>query len=117
MRLQFINPIYLPSLNEQFLRKDFNFAEYLSYAYGKTLRLFFNTSWLTLIVFLLIFNVFKIVYPFNTSVPKPIDFDDFMTILPYFLNLIPPALIFLLFFGLLTHFTKIERKLYPQMQN
>ena len=26
MRLLFIHPIYLPSLSEQFLRKDFNFA-------------------------------------------------------------------------------------------
>lgn len=29
MRLLFIHPIYLPSLSEQFLRKDFNFAKYL----------------------------------------------------------------------------------------
>jgi len=56
MRLQFIHPIYLPSLSEQFLRKDFNFARYLSYAYGKTLRAFFNTSWLAFLLLLVIAN-------------------------------------------------------------
>ena len=30
MRLQFVNPIYLPMLTESFLRKDFNYARYLA---------------------------------------------------------------------------------------
>ena len=50
MRLEFIHPIFLPPLSEQFLRKDFNFAQYLGYAYGKTLKNFFNTNWVTIIV-------------------------------------------------------------------
>ena len=30
MRLQFINPVYLPVMTESFLCKEFNFAEYLA---------------------------------------------------------------------------------------
>lgn len=59
MRLQFIHPIYLPSLSEQFLRKDFNFAKYLQLAYGKTLFKFFNTSWLSLLLLLVIVDTSK----------------------------------------------------------
>ena len=29
MRQDFVNPVYLPSLTEAFLRKDFDFAYYL----------------------------------------------------------------------------------------
>ena len=54
MRLQFIHPIYLPSLSEQFLRKDFDFASYLCHAYSKTLTHFFNISWLSLLFLLVL---------------------------------------------------------------
>ena len=38
MRTIFIHPIFLPPLNESFLRKDFNFSKYLAHAYAKTLK-------------------------------------------------------------------------------
>ena len=49
MRLQFLNPIFLPAVNESYLRRDFNFAAYLGYSYAKALKQFFNSSWITLI--------------------------------------------------------------------
>lgn len=60
MRLGFINPIYLPPLNECFLRKDFNFAKYLGYAYGKTLTHFFNTTCGSIILLLIVLDLFKL---------------------------------------------------------
>jgi hypothetical protein len=52
-RLNFIYPIYLPALKENFLRRDFNFAYYLGLAYAKTLEEFFTVSWVTLVFALL----------------------------------------------------------------
>lgn len=60
MRLEFINPIYLPPLKEAFLRKDFNFAKYLSYSYGKTLTTFFNTSWVSIIFLVIFLDLFSL---------------------------------------------------------
>lgn len=48
MRLQFVNPIYLPILTESFLRKDFNFAGYLGKVSAKTLNKFFFMHWASL---------------------------------------------------------------------
>jgi hypothetical protein len=59
MRLEFIHPIYLPPVSETFLRKDFNFAQYLSYSYGKTLIGFYNTNWITLILIIIFANLYK----------------------------------------------------------
>jgi hypothetical protein len=50
MRLQFLNPIYLPMLTESFLRKDFDFASYLSKVMAKTLDKFLSIHLLTLLV-------------------------------------------------------------------
>ena len=50
MRLQFLNPIYLPSLTESFLRKDFNFASYLTKVSTKTLEQFFYMNWASLLL-------------------------------------------------------------------
>ncbi len=66
MRLQFIHPIYLPSLSEQFLRKDFNFAKYLGHAYGKTLKAFFNTSWVAFLALLILANAQTLVTAAST---------------------------------------------------
>jgi len=65
MRLEFIHPIYLPPLSESFLRKDFNFAAYLGYAFGKTLSSFFNTNWVALIVILIFTELYKLLYYSN----------------------------------------------------
>lgn len=54
LRLIFINPVHLPIMTEGYLRKDFHFAMYLGYCYGKTLTNFFKWSLLGLIVALLI---------------------------------------------------------------
>jgi hypothetical protein len=55
MRLIFINPVSLPSMSESYLRKDFHFAMYLSYCYGKVLTKFFKWSlWTLILIFVLI---------------------------------------------------------------
>jgi len=55
LRLIFINPVALPSMTESYLRKDFHFAMYLSYCYGKVLMKFFKWSLFSLLlVFVLI---------------------------------------------------------------
>lgn len=55
LRLIFINPVHLPSMTESYLRKDFHFAMYLSYCYGKVLTRFFKWSiWTLVIIFLLV---------------------------------------------------------------
>ena len=61
MRLEFIHPIYLPPLNESFLRKDFNFAQYLAHAYGKTLTSFFNNSWVSLLLLTICIEIFRVI--------------------------------------------------------
>jgi len=52
LRLSFINPVNLPVMTESFLRKDFHFAMYLSYCYGKVLTKFFKWSLFSLILLL-----------------------------------------------------------------
>lgn len=42
------------------MRKDFNFAQYLAYAYGKTLKSFFNMSWVAMLVVLLVVDLAKL---------------------------------------------------------
>ena len=52
LRQIFINPVNLPVMTESYLRKDFHFAMYLGFAYGKLLFKFFQWSmWSTLIFF------------------------------------------------------------------
>lgn len=50
MRLIFINPVSLPIMTEGYLRKDFNFALYLGFCYGKTLTQFFKWSMVYLLI-------------------------------------------------------------------
>ena len=52
MRLQFLNPIYLPILTESFLRKDFDFASYLGKVFSKTLDKFFFLHWASMLLVL-----------------------------------------------------------------
>jgi hypothetical protein len=50
MRLSFINPMHLPPMTEVYLRKDFHFAMYLGYCYGKILTRFFKWSLHTVLI-------------------------------------------------------------------
>lgn len=38
LRQLFINPVHLPVMTESYLRRDFHFAMYLGYAYGRMLK-------------------------------------------------------------------------------
>lgn len=52
LRLAFINPMHLPAMTESYLRRDFHFAMYMGYCYGKVLKRFFQWSmYTTLILF------------------------------------------------------------------
>lgn len=101
MRLEFINPIYLPPLKESYLRKDFNFAKYLSHAYGKTLMKFFNSSWISILFLIIIVDLFRL-----TNISK----DDFSTT---YINFILPVIFLIIFMIFFLNFRKIERVLYP----
>ena len=54
LRLTFINPVHLPAMTECYLRKDFHFAMYLAYGYGKVLKKFFQLSLLALFLLLIL---------------------------------------------------------------
>jgi hypothetical protein len=76
LRLLFINPVGLPAMTESFLRKDFHFAMYLGYCYGKVLTRFFKWSVFTLLVlFVLIVTV--------DIVSEGIDLPDFQIYLAF----------------------------------
>jgi len=60
LRLLFINPVTLPSMSESYLRKDFHFAMYLSYCFGKVLTRFFKWSLWTLIILFLVVVILDI---------------------------------------------------------
>ena len=54
LRLIFINPVGLPCMTESFLRKDFHFAMYLAFCYGKVLTKFFKWSLFSLVLLLVL---------------------------------------------------------------
>jgi hypothetical protein len=60
LRLIFINPVALPVMTESYLRKDFHFALYLGYCYGKVLTNFFRWSLWGLLVALFIVIILNI---------------------------------------------------------
>mmetsp|Transcript_44317 Transcript_44317/g.43010 ORF Transcript_44317/g.43010 Transcript_44317/m.43010 type:complete len:141 (+) Transcript_44317:1092-1514(+) len=103
MRLEFIHPIYLPPLSESFLRKDFNFAAYLGYAYGKTLQNFFNNSWVTLLLILVIVEIYKLVFFSNAN---------WWAIM---INMIIPIGFFFIYYIYFVQLTNIQKVLYPQI--
>ena len=110
MRLQFIHPIYLPSLSEQFLRKDFNFADYLSLAYSKTLESFFNTTWLSLLLLLLLLDTSSLLLLTHHLTTDP------HSLLPLLANLAPPALFLCTYLSFRAYFARIESQLHPQIR-
>jgi hypothetical protein len=101
MRLEFINPIYLPTLSESFLRRDFNFSQYLGLAYGKTLSGFFNTSWICLICIFIFAEIYRFL-EFNIN--------DWMLVL---VNIIVPLAFIAIFSYFFFHFKNIAKVLYP----
>ncbi len=105
MRLEFIHPIFLPPLNECFLRKDFNFAKYLAFCYGKTLSNFFNTSWVALLIILVSVNASKLVFISNEA------FDHIKLI-----SILPPVFFLGVFLIFEQRFKRIERLLYPHIK-
>jgi hypothetical protein len=62
LRLIFINPVHLPSMTECYLRKDFHFAMYLAYCYGKVLTKFFKWSLFSLILLLTLVIIANLVF-------------------------------------------------------
>lgn len=61
LREQFINPLNLPIMTESYLRKDFNFALYTGYCYGKLLVKFFKWSLFSAILFFVIVLILNLV--------------------------------------------------------
>ena len=62
LRLIFINPVSLPTMTESYLRKDFNFAIYLAFCYGKALTRFLRLSMFTLLLLLFMVISFNIAF-------------------------------------------------------
>lgn len=108
MRLEFIHPIFLPPLNECFLRKDFNFAQYMAYAYGKTLQAFFNTSWVSLLVIMISVNTLKLVFSSNEALDKSLGLQ--------LISIVPPVFFLGIFLVFEQRFRRIEKLLYPHIK-
>ena len=68
LRLIFINPVALPIMTESYLRKDFHFAMYLAFCYGKVLTKFFKWSLFTLCILLFMIVSFNLAFDF---LPNP----------------------------------------------
>lgn len=62
MRIIFINPVTLPTMTESYLRKDFNFAIYLGFCFGKALTRFLRLSMFTLLLLLFMVISFNIAF-------------------------------------------------------
>jgi hypothetical protein len=62
LRLIFINPVNLPIMTESYLRKDFHFAMYFSYCYGKVLTKFFKWSLFSLILLLVLIIILNLTF-------------------------------------------------------
>ena len=91
----------MPPLTESFLRKDFDFAKYLSYAYGKTLQNFLNISWISLVIVLVLVGFARFLIAgaeANISILICI-------------NILPPLLFVCLFMAFYFKFKSIEKAL------
>jgi hypothetical protein len=62
LRLNFINPVHLPSMSESYLRKDFHFAMYLAFCYGQVLTKFFKWSLFSLIIIFVLIVTLNITF-------------------------------------------------------
>jgi len=118
MRLQFVNPIYLPSLTESFLRKDFDFASYLTKVYSKTIEKFFSVHWAALLIALPALSVCMLSFG-NIELVHQILIGSSTTISNQLLILSIQATMFVVIAGsiwlLLTDFKTIYDKLFPQI--
>ena len=104
LRLIFINPVSLPSMTESYLRKDFHFAMYLSYCYGKVLMKFFKWSLFSLLL------VFVIVVVLNITM-EAVPGDDIQLYLGFTLLFIC-VLVLILLRGCLD---SVEKKVTPSI--
>lgn len=59
MRQDFISPVFIPNVTESYLRKDFNFAEYLGFCYGKTISKMFRISLVNYVLMYVFIVIFK----------------------------------------------------------
>jgi hypothetical protein len=61
MRQEFIYPNQMPSTHEQYLRSDFDFAEYLSRAQLGLVADVFHLSWTTFIILMMLIATWRFV--------------------------------------------------------
>jgi hypothetical protein len=103
IRLSFIFPVYLPPLSECYLRRDFNFANYLAMALSKTLSTFFSTSLVSFFV------LFLLACSFNSQDIKEAE---------NALSLAITGLFFLVYFSVFYFLRKkVIAKLQPEVDN
>jgi hypothetical protein len=104
LRLVFINPVGLPIMTEGYLRKDFHFAMYLSFCYGKVLTRFFKWSLWVLVIILLTMIILAI--SFDTLS------DDEMRL---YINFSFLMISFIVLILLKSCLTSLEKKLTPSV--
>ena len=117
MRLQFINPVYLPVMTESFLCKEFDFAEYLAQVHSKTVSDFLNTHFIALALSLPIMALFLV------SLVSPEAIFTFMSLntnpMAAWIITAIPIVILLAVFGMFTKIKhdldQIVKKLIPQI--
>ena len=104
LRLIFINPVSLPIMTEGYLRKDFHFAMYLSFCYGKVLTRFFKWSLWVLVIVLVTLIVLAITF-------DQLDNDD----IRLYINFSFLMISFIVLILLKSCLTSLEKKLTPSV--
>jgi len=103
-RQHFVNPGLIPCLAECILRRDFNFAKYLSFSYAKVLTDFFNTSWLSLLLMIIIM----------TSI-RTVELDE--SLLSTVLNFVIPLVFVVIYYLYYRYFLSVEDQLLPELHS
>jgi hypothetical protein len=116
MRLQFINPVYLPVMTESFLCKEFDFAEYLARVHSQTVTDFLNMHFIAMIVSLPVLAFFLISVTAPDVIMNFLNMDSFkdawvLTITP----LVILASILCVFQKVKCDQTQILKQLVPQI--
>ena len=117
MRLQFINPVYLPVMTESFLCREFDFAEYLATVHSATVDDFLNTHFLALAASL------PIMVAFLVAVTSPAAILTFMSLhsnsMAGWIVTAIPIVIFMEVFGMFTKIkhdlNQVQKQLIPQI--
>ena len=104
MRQEFISPVFIPTITESYLRKDFDFSEYLGFCYGKTLRKFFRISIPNYFIVFLFIVGFKELLAYNKT---------------YFIFAMfgMPVLFWITFASIAYGISRVYRKLVPSLEN